>query len=66
MFYGSDPKNYSGYKLEKPELYNMVNDEEEKVDVADQNPEVLAKMIKEAQDYDASLGEKVKPLFDLR
>ncbi|MGF1777483.1 sulfatase-like hydrolase/transferase [Vibrio nomapromontoriensis] len=66
VFYGSDPKNYSGYKLEKPELYNMINDEEEKLDVAEKNPEVLAMMVKEAQEYDASLGEKVTPLFDLR
>lgn len=65
VFYGSDPANYSGYELEEPELYNMVSDELEEDNVADDHPEVLKAIIAEAKAYDKSLGKKVEPLFDL-
>ncbi len=51
--------------LEKPLMFNLRNDASEQNDLSAQEPERYRALIKKAQAYEQSLGEKKPPLFDL-
>ncbi len=58
-----EPPEYSEHS--KPILYNLRRDPAERFDVADENPEVVAAMIKSAEQHKSSFTKR-EPLFDVR
>lgn len=57
---GGQPK-----RLQQPLMFNMRTDSSEQHNIAAQEPERYQRLIKNAQDYLQSLGEKRAPLFDI-
>lgn len=53
------PANYQNIKLEKPELYNLEADLGETRNVADQHPEVVARLLALADQARAELGDSL-------
>ena len=51
------PVNYQMRKLEKPELYDLVNDISETTDVAEKNPEIVQQLLKLAEKSREDLGD---------
>ncbi len=54
----------NGNKRNKAEMYNLVSDEGEKVNLADKEPETYAAMVKLSEEYVASIGTPAAPLCD--
>ncbi len=53
------PSGYKQIKLEKPQLFNLEKDVGETTDLADKQPEVLAKLLKEADKAREELGDNL-------
>ncbi|WP_313363889.1 hypothetical protein, partial [Mixta calida] len=60
QYAGGQPK-----RLQQPLMFNLRTDSSEQHNIAAQEPERYQRLIKNAQDYLQSLGEKRAPLFDI-
>jgi arylsulfatase len=56
---GGQPANYEQFRVQEPELYDLVRDKEERRDVAAKNPEVVRHLLSEAGKARASLGDSL-------
>ena len=54
---GGQPANYAQFTVKAPELYDLAKDKEETSDLAAQNPEIIRRLVAEAQKARADLGD---------